>query len=152
MNRALIMTPYTQRQHLPYTAPQLFDLVADVERYPEFLPWVIESRIRHRNDHTILVDMTIAAGPLRKRFATVGVMHRPDRIDISSDDPIFDRFAQRWTFAAAAAGGTNVEYQVDFKFRSRILQMLMGSSFADRAVTTMAAFKRRAYQLYGGQA
>ena len=145
------MTAYSQTEHLPYTAPQLFDLVADVESYPKFLPWVTESRIRHRRDHTIVVDMTITAGPLRKRFLTVGVLNRPHRIDISSDDPIFDRFAQRWIFAAAAGDGTNVEYQVDFSFRSRVLQMLMGQSFADRAVATMAAFKGRAHALYGGQ-
>jgi len=86
------MTAYTQRRHLKYTAPQLFDLVADVERYPQFLPWVTEARIRYRQDHTILVDMTMRLGPLRKRFSTVGLLHRPNRIDISSYDPLFDRF------------------------------------------------------------
>lgn len=145
------MTAYVQRQHLQYTAPQLFDLVADVERYPEFVPGVIKAGIRQRKDHTILVDMTIAVGPLRKRFSTVGVLHRPRRIDISSDDAVFDRFVQSWTFEPGAAGGTNVEYHVDFRFRSRVLQMLMGASFTDRAAATMAAFKRRALELYGGQ-
>jgi len=144
------MTVYTQHQLLAYTAPQLFDLVADVERYPEFMPWVIESRIRQRKDHTILVNMTIAAGPLRKRFSTVAVLQRPSRIDISSDDALFDRFEQRWTFEPAAAGGTDVAYHVNFQFRSRVLQMLMGAAFADRASATMAAFKRRARRLYGG--
>jgi coenzyme Q-binding protein COQ10 len=143
------MTAYTQREHLKYTASQLFDLVADVERYPEFLSWVIESRIRHRKDHTILVDMTIAAGPLRKRFSTARVLHRPHQIDISSHDPLFDRFEQRWNFEPATNGGTNVEYHVDFKFRSRLLQMLMGKSFADRATATMSAFEHRAHRLYG---
>jgi len=143
------MTAHTERQHLVYTAPQLFDLVADVQRYPEFLPWVIEARIRHRDDSTMLVDMTIGAGPLRKRFSTAAVLHRPHRIDISSHDPLFDRFEQRWTFEPATNGGTNVEYHVDFKFRSRVLQMLLGTSFADRAIATMSAFKHRAHRLYG---
>jgi len=145
------MAAHTERQHLAYTAPQLFDLVADVERYPEFLPWMIEARIRHRKDGMMLVDMTIAAGPLRKRFATAAVLHRPHRIEISSQDPLFDRFEQRWTFEPAADGGTNVEYHVDFKFRSRVLQMLMGKSFAERAMATMSAFERQAHRLYGGQ-
>jgi len=143
------MTTYAQRQHLKYSAAQLFDLVADVERYPEFMSWVTESRIRQRRDHSIVVEMTIAAGLLRKRFSSVGALHRPHRIDISSDDPLFDRFKQRWIFEPAAGGGTNVvEYHVDFKFRSRVLQMLMGAAFSDRAVATPAAFKRRAHQLY----
>jgi coenzyme Q-binding protein COQ10 len=144
------MTAYTQRQHLQYAAPQLFDLVADVERYPEFMPWVIDAHVQQRKDHTILVGMTVGAGPLRKRFSTVAVLDRPHRIDISSHDPMFDRFGQRWTFEPARDGSTNVEYHVDFKFRSRVLQLLMGAAFADRAAATMAAFKRRAHRLYGG--
>ncbi len=144
------MTAYTQRRHLKYAAPQLFDLVADVERYPEFLPWVIAARIRHRTDSTMLVDMTIGAGPLRKRFSTAAVLHRPHRIDISSHDPLFDRFEQRWTFEPATSGGTNVEYHVDFTFRSRVLQMLIAKSFAGRAIATMSAFVRQAHRLYGG--
>jgi coenzyme Q-binding protein COQ10 len=145
------MTAYTQREHLNYTVSQLFDLVADVERYPEFMPWVIDAHIRHRKDHSILVDMTIAAGLLRKRFSTLAVLDRPHRIDISSRDPLFDRFEQRWTFKPATEGGTNIEYHVDLKFRSRVLQLLMGASFADRAVATMSAFKHRAHRLYDGQ-
>lgn len=145
------MTAYSQRQHLPYSAPQLFDLVADVERYPQFLPGVLESSIRRRHDHTILVEMIIAVGPLRKRFSSVGMLQRPHRIDITSDDALFERFAQSWTFAPAATGGTDVGYHVDFQFRSRLLQALMGASFADRTAATMIAFERRAHQLYGGR-
>lgn len=145
------MTAYTERQHLKYSARQLFDLVADVERYPEFLPWVKNVHVHHRKNHTVLVDMTIAAGPLRKRFSTVAKLDRPHSIDISSDDPMFERFEQRWTFEPASEGGTNIEYRVDFKFRSRLLRMLMGASFTDRAAATMAAFKHRAYRQYGNQ-
>ena len=141
---------YTKREHLKYTAPQLFDLVVDVERYPEFLPWVIEARVRHRTDSTMLVDLTIGAGPLRKRFSTAAVLHRPHRIDISSDDPLFDRFEQRWTFEPATHDGTNVEYHVDLKFRSLVLQILMQKSFAGRAIATMSAYERQAHRLYGG--
>lgn len=145
------MTAYSQRQNLPYTAPQLFDLAADVESFPRFLPGVLEASIRRRHDHTIVVDMIIAVGPLHKRFSSVGVLQRPGRIDITSDDPMFERFAQCWTFEPAAAGGTDVGYRVDFQFRSRLLQALMGASFADRTAATMAAFERRAHQLYGAR-
>jgi coenzyme Q-binding protein COQ10 len=145
------MTVYTERQRLKYTASQLFDLVADIERYPDFMPWVLDTRVRHRDDHTLLVEMTVAAGPLRKRFSTVAVLDRPHRIDVSSRDPMFDRFAQRWTFEPAADGGTTIGYRVDFKFRSRVLQLLMGAAFADRAAATMSAFKHRAHRLYRGQ-
>jgi coenzyme Q-binding protein COQ10 len=143
------MSTYTERQYLPYAAPQLFDLVADVERYPEFLPWVIESRIRRRTDHMILVDMTIVSGPLCKRFTSTGVLHRPHWIDISIGDALFDRFEQRWSFQPSARGGTKINFCTDFKFRSHVLQMLMAASFADRTAATISAFKRRANWLYG---
>jgi coenzyme Q-binding protein COQ10 len=146
------MTAYRQRQYLQYAAPQLFDLVADVERYPEFMPWVVGARVRHRRDPAIIVDMTIGLGPLRKRFSTVAVLRRPHRIDIHSDDALFARYEQCWTFEQTAAGGTNVECHVDVELRSRVLQTLMGASFDDRAVATMAAYTRRAHRLYGHQA
>jgi coenzyme Q-binding protein COQ10 len=145
------MTVYIARQHLKYAAPLLFDLVADVERYPEFMPWVVASRIRRRKDQTLFVDMTIGLGPLRKRFLTVGVLDRPQRIHISSSDPIFDRFEQSWTFAPMANAGTDIGYYVDVQLRSRMLQRLMRALFADIAAATMAAYKGRAQKLYDGQ-
>jgi len=143
------MTTFTQHRHLNFSAEQLFDLAADVERFPEFMPWVTESHVRHRKDRSIVVDMTIAAGPLRRRFSSAGALDRPHRIDITSNDPIFSRFAQRWRFEPAADSGTNVDYQVDVELRSRVLQMLLRASFGELAETTMAAFTRRAHQLYG---
>src|SRR5271165_1952030 len=144
-----VMTDYTEHLHLGYTAARLFDLIADVERYPEFLPWVIAARIRHRSGRTVCVDMTIGTRFLCKRFSTVAVLDRPLRIDISSHDPLFERFSQRWDLAPATEGGTNIEYRVDFKFRSRLLQRLIGASFSDQAAAMVAAFRDRARQLYG---
>jgi coenzyme Q-binding protein COQ10 len=146
------MTVHTARIHLNYAAPQLFDLVADVESYPQFMPWVIAAAITRRQDRTIWVEMTIGAGPLSKRFSTVGVLDPPRRIDVSSDDPLFERFEQTWTFEPAPEGGTIVEYHVDFKFSSRSLQLLMGRMFADQVDRTAAAFTRRARQLFGPSA
>lgn len=143
------MANHTERLHLAHTATQLFDLVADVERYPEFLPWVSAARIRRRRDQTIWVDMTIGTSFLRKRFSTVALLDRPHRIDISSHDRLFERFEQRWNFEPGPEGGTNIEYQVDFRFRSRLLQTLIGASFADQTRGMVAAFRHRARQLYG---
>ena len=126
----------------------MFDLVADVERYPEFMPWVAESRIRERHDQTVIVDMVIAAGPLRKRFSTTGVLRRPHWIGVTSHDPIFDRFKQEWTFAPVSDGETNVEYYHELRFKSRVLQLLMDAVFANQARATLTAFKRRAQCLY----
>jgi coenzyme Q-binding protein COQ10 len=72
----------------------------------------------------------------------------PHHIDISSRDPLFERFEQRWTFEPASDDGCIVEYRLDLKFRSRLLQMLIGGSLADRAPAMVAAFRRRASELY----
>ncbi len=142
------MTKFTERVHLKYTVTQLFDLIADVERYPEFLPWVLAARIHRRADQTIWVELTFGTRFLRRRFSTVGLLERPHRITITSDDPMLERFEQRWTFKTAPEGGTDIEYRVDFRFRSRLLQALIGGSFAGRATVMAQAFSRRARQLY----
>jgi coenzyme Q-binding protein COQ10 len=138
-----------ERAHSHYSAAQLFDLVADVERYPQFLPWMLAVRITRRHEHTVWVEMTMGTRLLRRTFSSIGKLDRPHRIDITSHDPMFDRFQQAWTFEPAAGGGTNVEYCVDFKFRSRLLQGLLGGSLADRAPAMMRAFQHRARLLYG---
>jgi len=143
------MSRYVQRRQLKYTAAQLFDLVADVERYPEFIPWMIATRVRRRTERTIWTDLTVGLGFLRKQFSTVATLDRPQQISIASTDPLFVKFEQRWTFAALAAGGTDVEYVVDFEFQSRLLQALMDTSFAERAAAIVSAYVQRAGVLYG---
>ncbi len=144
-----VMTSRTEHVHLKYTATQLFDLIADVERYPEFLPWVLAARIRRREGQTIWVDMTLGTRFLRRQISTVGLLERPHRITITSDDPMLERFEQRWTLKTAPDGGADVEYRVDFRFRSRLLQALIGGSFAGRAQAMAQAFSLRARRLYG---
>jgi len=143
------MTHYRQHAHLKYSATQLFDLVADVGSYPEFVPWVIAVRIQRRQENTVWVDMTMGASFLRRRFSTVAQLNRPRRIDISSHDPMFERFEQQWKFEPLDDGGTDVEYRVDYDFRSRLLQMLIGATVAEQAEAMVAAFRHRAQQLYG---
>jgi coenzyme Q-binding protein COQ10 len=143
------MTTYTERQRLKYPPAQLFDLIVDVERYPEFMPWIADSRVRRRDDRTMNTELTVGAGPLRKRFSTIAVLDRPHRVDITSRDSMFERFQMRWILQGTTEGGTNIEYYVDFKFRSRVLQMLMTAAFASQTAATMSAFKRRAHYLYG---
>lgn len=140
---------HLERHHSKHTPAQLFDLVADVGRYPEFVPWVIDARVTSRQDSTVWVEMTMGTGLLCKRFTTVALLQRPQRIEIKSQDSIFNRFEQVWTFEQASEGGTNIEYRVDVLFESGILQALIGASFAQQAKTLVEAFTRRARRLYG---
>lgn len=143
------MATYSHKLRLGYTAAQLFDLVADVERYPEFMPWTITTHVRRRTDRVIWTDLAIGTGIIRKRFSTVATLDRPHRIAITSHDPLFERFEQKWTFEDAAEGGTDIEYYTEFQFRSFLLQALMDLSFADRASAIVSAYTRRARRLYG---
>jgi hypothetical protein len=92
--------------------------------------------------------MTIGTSLLRRNFSSVAHLDRPHHIDISSTDLLFEHFEQHWTFEPASDSGNIVEYRLDLKFRSRLLQMLIGGSLADRAVAMVAAFRRRACELY----
>jgi len=140
---------HIERHHSKNTPAQLFDMVADVERYPDFLPWVIDAKVIGRQDRTMRVEMTVGTSFLRKRFKTVALLDRPHRIEISSHDAMFERFEQIWTFDPAAQGGTNVEYRVDFHFRSRVLQALIGASFVERSEMMVRGYMLRARRLYG---
>jgi len=143
------MAIYRHKLRLKYSAAQLFDLVADVERYPEFMPWTIMTRVRRRTDRMIWTDLTIGTGFIRKQFSTVATLERPHRIAITSRDPLFERFEQKWTFEDLPEGGTDVEYYTEFQFRSFLLQTLMNVAFADRAAAIVWAYTRRAHRLYG---
>lgn len=143
------MLSHHERRHLPYTQQQLFDLVADVDRYAEFLPWMAASRIRRREGNTVWVEMEIGRASLRRRFGSKGVLEPPHRIAIEGEDPLFERFSQVWTFEPAQDGGTHVEVRVDIAFRSRFLGGLMEQFMNEVATDLVAAFKHRARQIYG---
>jgi coenzyme Q-binding protein COQ10 len=143
------MATFTHRAHSKYTPAQLFDFVVDVERYPEFIPWMLATRVRRRTDRYILTDFTIGTGFLRKQFSTEATLDRPHQILISSHDAMFKRFEQKWTFERTRATGTAVEYHVEFELRSVVLQTLLDVSFANRAAAIVSAYNRRARRLFG---
>ena len=125
------MPTHAEKRHLPFTPQQMFDLVADIERYPEFLPWCVGTRIRSRDGDTILADMIIGYKMFRERFTSNVTLSAPDRIDV-----------------AYSEGPFKYDFYVDFEFRSRVLQKLIGTVF-DRAVRIMVhAFEQRAGEIY----
>jgi coenzyme Q-binding protein COQ10 len=145
------MPQHTEHCRLPYSPEQLFDLVADVEKYPEFVPTVAAVTVRRREGNTVWLDMLVGSGAFARRFASVGVLDRPRRIEIRSDDPLFERFAQRWSFAPDPDGGTTVELHVDFAFRSRLLQLAMGAFLRGSASAMVRAFRHRARRIHGAR-
>ena len=112
------MAQYAVTRRLHYARDQLFDLVADVESYPCFVPYLAAVRVDRRGDPEIRVDMLFVFGPLRRRIQSTGVLHRPSRIVITSTDAPFRLFRFDWRFQSAPSGHTDVEFSAEFEFRS----------------------------------
>jgi coenzyme Q-binding protein COQ10 len=142
------MPTHAERRRLPYTPQQLYDLVADVERYPEFLPWCLAARIRRREGPVIFADLVIGFKMVRERF-TSKVTLGEGRVDVTYTEGPFHHLDNHWVFAPAEDGGTEIDFYVDFEFRSRLLQTLIGALFNEAVRLMVAAFEKRARQLYG---
>jgi len=143
------MPRHSETRHLPYTPEQLFDLVADVGRYDEFLPWVVAVRIRSSSERETIADLVVGFSAFKERFTSRVVKHRPDRICVDYVEGPLKYLHNEWTFDRAPDGGTNLHFSVDFAFRSRLFEALAGQMF-DRALRRMTgAFERRAAVLYG---
>ncbi len=134
---------------LPYSAEQMFDLVADVSRYQEFLPWVIATRVKSDSDTEMTADLLVGFKHLREKFTSRVIKTRPERIEVHYLDGPMKDLDNRWLFRPLADGGCEVDFCVDFTFRSAVFEALAGQYF-DRAFRKMvAAFEERAHQLYG---
>jgi coenzyme Q-binding protein COQ10 len=143
------MPTHAERKYLPYSPAQLFDLVADVEKYPEFLPWCVAARIRKRDGAVMFADLVIGFKMVRERFTSKVVLSAPGRIDVTYTEGPFSYLNNHWIFEPAADGGTNIDFFVDFEFRSKLLQKLIGALFNEAVRLMVAAFEKRAKQLYG---
>ena len=143
------MPRHSETRHLPYTPEQLFDLVADVANYDEFLPWVVAVRVRSSSDTETVADLVVGFNAFKERFTSRVVKERPERICVDYVDGPLKYLHNEWRFDRARDGGTNLCFAVDFAFKSRLFETLAGSMF-DRALRRMTdAFEQRAAVLYG---
>jgi len=142
------MPRHAESRFLPYTPDQMFDLVADVERYPEFLPWCVGLRVRERAENVILADLMVGFKMLREKFTSRVTLQRPSRIDVVYIEGPFRHLENRWTFLPQP-GGTMVEFFIDFEFRSRMLRVVMEPLFHEAVRRMVSAFETRAAKLYG---
>ena len=149
------MPRHSETRHLPYTAHQMYDLVADVARYPEFLPWTSAARIRSvtpepDGSEVMEADLVISFKVFRERFASRVVLW-PEvmKIDTEYLDGPFKFMRSNWAFADRDGGGSNVSFFVDFEFKNAILQALIGVVFDEAMRRVVRAFEARAAALYG---
>ena len=146
------MARHAETRRLPYTPEQMFDLVADIASYPEFLPWVSAARVRAAGDDEVVADLVIGFGGFRERFTSRVVKRRPAKLSVDYIEGPLKFLKNEWTFTSDGAGGCDVAFSVDFAFRSRVLDVVANKVF-DRALRRMiAAFEARAARLYGAGA
>jgi len=143
------MPRHSETRALPYTPEQMFDLVADVQRYAEFLPWVAAVRVRSDSEREMVADLVVGFKGLRENFTSLVHKQRPVSIRVEYVEGPLKHLHNDWGFRPDGKGGTLVDFSVDFAFRSRIFETLAGQMF-DRALRKMiGAFETRAAELYG---
>jgi coenzyme Q-binding protein COQ10 len=141
---------------VPYTADQMYALVADVEAYPKFLPWNAAARIRSRrpiaDGEVMEADLVISFKVFRERFGSrVTLYPAARRIETEYLDGPFRKMVSTWAFRDRPEGGSEIEFFVDFEFRNAILQGIIGIVFNDAMQRVVRAFERRAAELHGGR-
>lgn len=146
------MPRHQETRQLPYTPEQMFDLVADVGRYPEFLPWVTAVRVRSNSDTAMVADVIVGFKGLRETFSSRADKQRPEHIGVDYLEGPLKHLSNDWKFRPDGQGGCLVDFCVDFAFKNRVFEMLAGQVF-DRALRKMInAFEERAARLYGDSA
>lgn len=143
------MPRHSETKVLPYSPEQLFALVADIEKYDEFLPWVVAVRIRSDSEIEAVADLVVGFNAFKERFTSKVTKHAPDLIIVDYVDGPLKYLHNEWKFTPAPGGGTELCFAVDFAFKSRLFETLAGQMF-DRALRRMtSAFEQRAAALYG---
>ena len=148
------MPVHDEQRFVPFSPEQMFAMVADVARYPEFLPWCAGARIRTRERidgvDRMTADLIVAYKVFRERFASrVTLDEVGGRIEVEYLDGPFRYMKSRWHFTDREDGGCTVDFFVDFEFKNRVLQGVIGVVFNEAMQRIVRAFESRAAELYG---
>jgi len=147
----MAMIVHRETRFFPYTPAQVFDIVADVQRYPEFLPWCVGARVVARDRDTFDAEVLVGFRFIRERYSSRVKLLRPETIDVTYTSGPFRHLVNSWNFEAVPEG-CQVEFFIEFEFRSPMLQRLIGGLFHEAVRKMVAAFEGRARQLYGAPA
>jgi coenzyme Q-binding protein COQ10 len=148
------MPTHNETKPVPYSAAQMYALVADVEKYPQFLPWNAAARIRSRKPiaggEVMEADLVISFKVFRERFGSRVTLYPGEkRIDTEYLDGPFRHMKSNWSFRDVPTGGSEITFFVDFEFKNALLQGIIGMVFNDAMQRVVRAFERRAKELYG---
>lgn len=143
------MPTHAEKRYFPYTDQQLFALVADVQSYPDFLPWCKKAIIHTQTPSYIEADLVVGFGLLQEAFSSEVQLIPPQRIDVSYIKGPFRYLNNHWIFIPQETGGCVVDFFIDFEFRQSLFQSMMVVFLTEAAKRMMAAFEKRAKTLYG---
>lgn len=145
------MPAHKETRIVPYSAEQLFDLVADVEKYPVFLPWCIGARINERTNSKIEADVIIGYKMFREKFSSLVHINRAKTIEVEYLQGPMRHLHNKWEFKDISPGQCQVDFYVDFTMRSKMLESLVDQFFHRALVKMINAFETRAFEIYGGK-
>jgi coenzyme Q-binding protein COQ10 len=146
------MPRHSETRQLPYSPEQMFDLVADVGRYHEFLPWVAAVRVRSNSATEMVADLIVGFKAIRERFTSRVNKERPHHIHVEYLEGPLKHLSNDWKFRPDGRGGTMVDFCVDFAFKNRVFEALAGQVFDTALRRMINAFEERAAVLYGAGA
>lgn len=141
------MPTHAERRVVPFSPEQMYALVADVERYPEFLPWCVFLKITNQHDNIIESDMAVGFKALREKFTTRVTLTPTERIEVEYLNGPFRYLNNHWIFHKHTKG-CEIEFYIDFEFRSKMLQLIIGTLFGEAVRVMVRAFETRASALY----
>jgi coenzyme Q-binding protein COQ10 len=127
----------------------MFDLVSDIESYPEFLPWVTAARTLRKDGDVALYELAVGFKMVRERFTSRVRARRPDVIEVEYIRGPLRHLKNRWEFVAIESGGCEIDFFIEFEFKSVLMQKLIGTLFHDAVTRMVRAFEVRARQIYG---
>ncbi len=145
------MPTHAEHKVLPYSPEQMFDLVADVARYPEFIPWVTAVRVRSDSQTEMVADLIVGFKGLRETFTSKVGKTRPATIHVDYLDGPLKYLRNDWVFRPDGTGCA-VDFTVDFAFKNRVFEMLAGQVFGTALRKMIGAFEERAAVLYASPA
>ena len=142
------MHRHSEQRRLPHSQQQMFSLVADVESYPEFLPWCIGARVfRHEGD-AFYADLVVGFRMLREKFTSKVELREPERIDVTYLDGPLKHLHNCWIFLPDGDDACIIDFEIEFQFRSRMFQKLAGTMFTEAVNRMVKAFEKRAGEIY----
>ena len=142
------MPSHSEIKRLPYSQKEMFDLVQNIEDYPNFLPWCVACRIKNREANQVVAELAIGFKMFRERFTSRVLLNPPHEIMVHYEDGPLKYLTNRWRFSSHP-DGCELDFVVDFEFRSRVLELAIGTVFGEAVKRMVAAFEQRAGEVYG---